>query len=61
MELGGKQQFPYLVDPNTGVAMYESADILKYLFDNYGDGEVPRLLSNSPSTIVSLGLALAPR
>ncbi|HEX8437427.1 glutathione S-transferase N-terminal domain-containing protein, partial [Archangium sp.] len=24
MELGGKQQFPYLVDPNTGQRMYES-------------------------------------
>lgn len=27
---------PYLVDPNTGVAMFESADIVKYLFDTYG-------------------------
>ena len=27
-ELGGKQQFPYLVDPNTGRKLYESADIV---------------------------------
>ncbi|HEX4843735.1 MAG TPA: glutathione S-transferase N-terminal domain-containing protein [Limnobacter sp.] len=32
----GKVQVPYLIDPNTGVAMYESADILKYLDATYG-------------------------
>ena len=37
---GGKAQFPYLVDPNTGTEMYESAAIVKYLFDRYGDGSV---------------------
>jgi glutathione S-transferase len=41
MEIGGKAQFPYLVDPNTGNAMYESADIVAYLFETYGDGKVP--------------------
>src|SRR5512139_1825195 len=33
---GGKAQFPYLVDPNTGVRMYESADIMEYLGETYG-------------------------
>lgn len=37
-KLGGKQQFPYLVDPNTGVAMYESEDIVAYLFRTYNGG-----------------------
>ena len=32
MELGGKQRFPFLVDPNTGQQMYESDDIIQYLF-----------------------------
>lgn len=42
--MGGKQQFPYFVDPNTGVQMYESADIVDYLFTTYGDGSgVPAL------------------
>lgn len=41
---GGCYQFPYLVDPNTGVAMYESADIIEYLFREYGDGVVPWFL-----------------
>jgi glutathione S-transferase len=27
---------PYLVDPNTGTAMYESADIVRYLEREYG-------------------------
>ncbi len=33
---GGKAQFPYLVDPNTGKEMYESDDIVRYLHENYG-------------------------
>jgi len=28
---GGKRQTPYLVDTDTGVEMYESADIIAYL------------------------------
>jgi glutathione S-transferase len=39
--LGGKTQFPFLVDPNTARSMYESADIVRYLFENYGGGELP--------------------
>lgn len=35
-EQTGKVQVPYLVDPNTGVAMYESADIIRYLDRTYG-------------------------
>lgn len=39
--LGGKAQFPFLVDPNTGTQLYESADIMRYLAKTYGDGTVP--------------------
>ena len=35
-ELGGKAQFPYLVDPNTDQKMYESGDIVRYLTKTYG-------------------------
>ncbi len=38
---GGKTQFPYLVDPNTGTRMYESADIIEYLARTY-DGRLLR-------------------
>jgi len=31
----GRLQVPYLVDPNTGVQMFESKDILKYLDQTY--------------------------
>src|SRR5262245_9494921 len=32
---GGKAQFPWLVDPNTGKEMYESEAIIRYLADTY--------------------------
>lgn len=50
--LGGKEQFPYLVDPNTGVSMYESGEIVKYLFQQYGQGKIPSfgLLESTPLT-----------
>ncbi|MEM1113138.1 MAG: glutathione S-transferase N-terminal domain-containing protein [Pseudomonadota bacterium] len=38
---GGTAQFPYLVDSNTGTEMYESLDIVAYLFATYGGGTVP--------------------
>ena len=37
-ELGGRSQFPILVDPNTGEQMLESADIVDYLGSTYGRG-----------------------
>ena len=36
VELAGKAGFPFLVDPNTGRSMLESADIVRYLGDTYG-------------------------
>ncbi|KAG8064630.1 hypothetical protein GUJ93_ZPchr0004g40139 [Zizania palustris] len=40
-KIGGKEQFPLLVDASTGVTMYESGDIVKYLFKQYGQGKNP--------------------
>jgi glutathione S-transferase len=57
VKLGGKQQFPYLVDPNTGQAMYESNAIIRYLFETYGDGKVPTALALGPLTTASAVLA----
>lgn len=39
--MGGKEQFPYLIDPNTGVSMYESGDIIDYLYAAYGGRMAP--------------------
>lgn len=32
----GRMMVPFLVDPNTGTSMFESADIARYLRDTYG-------------------------
>ena len=56
-ERGGKQQFPYLVDPNTGAEMYESEDIIDYLVDTYGGGR--RAVGRMLSPINTVGAALA--
>lgn len=47
-ELGGKLQFPFLVDPNTGRQMYESDDIVRYLFATYGEGAKPGVAFGKP-------------
>ena len=52
-ELGGRAMFPYLVDPNTATALYESDDINRYLAKTYGDGTVPLALSLGPLTTLS--------
>jgi glutathione S-transferase len=41
VELGGTMQVPFFVDPGAGVSMYESADIVRYLFETYGGRGVP--------------------
>ena len=63
---GGREQFPYLVDPNTNVALYESDAIVRHLFDHYGAEKVPTLLRLGPlgdlnSTLSGLPRALAGR
>eukprot|EP00268_Persea_americana_P053632 TRINITY_DN6090_c0_g2_i1.p1 TRINITY_DN6090_c0_g2~~TRINITY_DN6090_c0_g2_i1.p1 ORF type:complete len:379 (-),score=78.03 TRINITY_DN6090_c0_g2_i1:243-1295(-) len=60
-KMGGKQQFPYMVDPNTGVAMYESDDIIKYLVEKYGDGTTPLMLSLGLLTTLTAGFAMIGR
>lgn len=39
---GGKLQFPYLEDPNTGRKLYESDKIVAYLWQEYGDKATPK-------------------
>ncbi len=57
---GGKAQFPYLVDPNAGVEMYESDDIVRHLFARYGAGAPPWYLGLSPvATLPAMAASLA--
>jgi glutathione S-transferase len=62
-QLGGKLQFPFLVDPNTGRSMYESADIVDYLRETYADrrtarGALDRALKVASSSVAT-GIRLA--
>lgn len=60
-ERGGRSMFPYLVDPNTGREMYESDDIVRYLFERYGNGRVPLSLGLGVLTDLSSFVASAAR
>jgi len=41
VEMGGQEQYPYLVDPNTDDAIYESSDIIEHLYRHYGSRAAP--------------------
>lgn len=56
---GGKSQFPYLVDRNTETRMYESADIVRYLFTEYGNGRVPWFVGSRGFAVATSMLASA--
>ncbi|CAB9509571.1 Monothiol glutaredoxin [Seminavis robusta] len=49
---GGSSQCPYLLDPNTGSDMAESADIIAYLYKNYARWTPPNELLEWASDIV---------
>lgn len=61
IERGGKAQFPYLVDPNTGEELYESLDIIAYLFESYGMRPVPAKWRLGKLQTIGSMLASAPR
>ncbi|GAU31792.1 hypothetical protein TSUD_22380 [Trifolium subterraneum] len=51
----------FMVDPNTGVSMYESDDIIRYLVGKYGDGNIPLALSLGFLTSLTCGLSMLGR
>ena len=57
----GKEQFPWLVDPNTGTEMYESEDIVHYLFETYGEGKLPWTHAVASVATATAMLASLPR
>lgn len=60
VRLGGKAQFPFLVDPNTDTRLYESADIIDHLYREYGGRKAPATwrikLLDTPSSMLASGL-----
>ncbi len=52
LQIGGKAQFPYVIDPNTNEQMYESADIAKYLRKSYGCKSRPLIAWLGPINII---------
>jgi len=59
---GGKVMFPYMIDPNTGTEMYESEDIIDYLYATYGTGRSRlRRAVESPINLVFGAMASAIR
>lgn len=61
-EKGGKLVFPFLIDNNTGVSMYDSSNIVKYLWKEYGLGARPHTsdkLGNAPIFRIGTFLATA--
>jgi glutathione S-transferase len=60
-QLGGKQQFPYLVDLNTGTELYESEQIIDYLFEEYGPGRSALRRFAAPLNTLTAGAASAVR
>lgn len=62
VEIGGKALFPFLLDPNTDTRLYESADIIAYLYETYGGRKPPSKLRikalDTPSSMLASGLRL---
>ena len=60
-EIGGKEQIPLLVDPNTMAVVYESGAIIDYLYEHYGVRRPPLALSLRPLAELTSKLASAIR
>ncbi len=61
MRIGGKEQYPFLFDPNTGESMYESEDIIDYLHATYGQGRKRVWRAIAPANTAAAMIASATR
>ena len=50
---GGSSQCPYLIDPNTGESMFESKDIIQYLYKTYALWTPPSEILEAASAVVT--------
>lgn len=58
-EIKSGATFPFMIDPNTDTEMFESADIVRYLYDNYGVGNPPSSLTSPFFLLSSQAASLA--
>ena len=56
---GPKATFPFMIDSNTGAEMFESDDIIEYLFKTYGTSGIPGPVTRGFKP--SIALSLLPR
>lgn len=63
VDLGGKQQFPFLVDPNTDQRLYDSEQIVTYLAETYGPGRsrLGRITATANTAVAAAATLLRPR
>ena len=61
IQQGGKAQFPFLIDPNAGIEIFESDAIIKHLYARYGKRRRPFLLSLGPLSDLMSQLSMIPR
>jgi glutathione S-transferase len=59
--IGGKQEIPALLDPNTMAVVHGADPIIEYLFTNYGAGKPPLSLRLGPIAAATSRLASAMR
>lgn len=57
-QFGPDATFPFLQDPNTGIQLFESDQILDYVFRTYGNGEIPWTLRGGAWFPLTAGLGL---
>jgi glutathione S-transferase len=61
LSIGGRQQIPALLDPNTMVVVYGADPIVEYLFERYGSGKPPLSLRLASLATATSRLASATR
>jgi len=59
--LTGKQQFPFLIDQNTDSKLFESEDIIDYLYETYGPGRAAWRRALSPLNSMTAAISSAVR
>lgn len=60
-EIAGRSQFPLLVDPNTGVSLLDSREIISYLYETYCENRQPKTLIGQTADTVRSQLGSLPR